>query len=61
MRIFGSPAEVVDGGAFAIWHVVANVPGTGAVECKIAWVETELDGTGHVARIFEAVALLLFV
>ena len=61
LGIFRCAAEVVDGGAFAIGDVIAEVPGAGAVEGEVARVEAQLNSTGHVARVVEAVAFLLFV
>ena len=61
LRIFRCAAEVVDGGAFSVGDIVAEVPGAGAVEGEVARVEAQLNSTGHVARVVEAVAFLLFV
>ena len=61
LRIFRCAAEVVDGGAFAVGDVIAEVPGAGAIEGEVARVEAQLHRTGHVARVVEAVAFLLFV
>ena len=44
---------VVDGGAFAIGYVIAEMPGTGAVEGEVARVEAQLNSTGHVACVVE--------
>ena len=51
----------MDGGAFAVGHVIAKVPGAGTIEGEVARVEAQLYSTGHVARVGEAVAFLLFV
>ena len=61
LGIFRCAAEVVDGGAFSVGDIIADMPGTGAVEGEVARVEAQLYSTGHVARVVEAVAFLLFV
>ena len=61
LGIFRRAAEVVDGDAFAVGDIIANMPGAGAVEGEVARVEAQLYSAGHVARVVEAVAFLLFV
>ena len=61
LGIFRCAAEVVDGGAFAVGDIIADMPGAGAVEGEVARVEAQLYSTGHVARVGKAVSFLLFV